>query len=119
MTAKGGGAKSFSGFIFAKVDGLRHTYEKAVTTNIHFTPLEDGDQAHADMTFTGWNIETKPELDRFTIWLSDHLYALQYDPGAPEGARGQLDFFPPAADLRTLSEKAADTITAIREKFKR
>jgi hypothetical protein len=104
-----GGTKTFSGFVFAKSADLHLTYENTIHSQVYFTPIKDGDQAHADLTFIGWNIDTKPELAKFCMWLSDRLYALQYDPGSP-GARGQLDFFPPATDIRTLSEKASDAL---------
>jgi hypothetical protein len=87
QTARGGGKKIFHGVMYSRVADIRRTYKDAVASNVHFTPNPPADTAHSDLTFTGWSINTKPELEEFTIWLSDYLHALypaQLDKHLPD-----------------------------------
>lgn len=78
QTLRGGGTKKFVGVIYSKVRSIRTSYKSGMSLDVNFTPidLEPADHAHADLTFHGWNISSKPELEEFTIWLSDQLEAL-------------------------------------------
>jgi hypothetical protein len=44
-TARGGGTKTFSGVIYARVADAKKAYETILTTGIHFTPLSTADCA--------------------------------------------------------------------------
>jgi hypothetical protein len=75
MTARGGGEKSFHGVIYARVAGLKLTYEHdhSIKTAVYFTPL-GRDPAHADFTFSAeW---PNDEKERMVHWLSDRFEGL-------------------------------------------
>jgi hypothetical protein len=40
--------------MYAKVEELRLTYNHTIHSAVYYTPIEGGDQAHADLTFTPW-----------------------------------------------------------------
>jgi len=76
QTARGGGKKVFHGVMYSRVTEIKKIYKQTIHSNVHFTPDPPSDSAHADLTFSGWNIDDKPQLEEFTIWLSDNLHAL-------------------------------------------
>jgi hypothetical protein len=105
QTALGGGKKIFHGVMYSRVAEIKSIYKNAIVSNVHFTPNPPSDPAHSDLTFTGWNIDT-PELEEFTIWLSDRLHALypaqleEHLPDARSDRRSAI-----LAVLRWLAEK--------------
>jgi hypothetical protein len=76
QTRRGGGTKVFHGVMYSRVGNIKRIYKDTIASNVHFTPNPPSDPAQSDLTFTGWNINTRPELEEFTIWLSDYLHAL-------------------------------------------
>jgi hypothetical protein len=114
-TARGGGTKTFSGVIYARVADAKKAYETILTTGIHFTPLSTADAAHADLTFYGWLAnESKEERERFQLWLSGILLGLH--------CPGQLQLLPdahmpPKTATSRLKEFAKSCIARIRQPF--
>lgn len=112
QTARGGGTKVFHGVMYSRVVDIKNTYKNAIVSNVHFTPNPPSDPAHSDLTFTSWDINTRPELEEFTIWLSDYLHALypaQLEAHLPNARSGRP--VAPALtailnSLRWLAEKA-------------
>jgi hypothetical protein len=76
QTLRGGGKKIFHGVMYSRVREIKKTYKETIQSNVHFTPDPPSDLAHADLTFSGWDINDKPQLEEFTLWLSDNLHAL-------------------------------------------
>jgi hypothetical protein len=58
---------SFQGVMYAPVEMLCHQ-DNEITTDVHYTPIQDGDQAHADLTMVGTN---DSNLFRVRDWLQD------------------------------------------------
>ncbi|SRR6266700_104801 len=101
-TKRGGGKKTFYGVIYTRVADAKLIYEDTVSTGVHFTPL-DRDKAHGDFTFTGWAINTKPEEEKFFLWLSDVLQALHYP--------GQLQHLPdPDAQTKSIFDRLKELL---------
>jgi hypothetical protein len=113
QTALGGGTKTFNGVIFARVADAKRTYETVLTTDVHFTPLQD-DAAHADLTFYGWLAnESKEEMLPFLLWLSAMLQGLH-----PAQLRLLPDaHIPPKPASSRLREFAMSCIARIRQTF--
>jgi len=60
--------------MYAPVETLRHQ-DNEITTDVHYTPIRGGDQAHADLTMAGTN---DTNLFRVRDWLQDTVHvALQ------------------------------------------
>ena len=119
QTALGGGTKIFHGVMYSRVAEIKSTYKNAIVSNVHFTPNPPSDPAHSDLTFTGWNINTRPELEEFTIWVSDHLHALypaQLEAHLPD-ARSDGSVAPAAAAILSVLRRLAEKARSLTSKF--
>lgn len=88
LTKGGGGTKTFSGLIFIKVSNANSNFEDQMTTGVYYTPIPEGDIAHADFTFTGWCIESREDKQRFNMWITELFQAIHHP--------GQLQLLPEA-----------------------
>ncbi len=93
-TRPGGNTKTFHGLIYSRVGNIKLVYKDRIRLSVHFTPLTN-DQAHADLTFTGWHSDTREDREEFNLWLSDKLQALHHP--------GQLQLLPEAPVESTFS----------------
>jgi hypothetical protein len=108
-TRPGGNTKTFHGLIYSRVANIKLSYKDKIRLGAHFTPLPN-DQAHADLTFTGWHSDTKDDRDEFILWLSDKLQALHHP--------GQLQLLPEVrleSALSRLKKLAMSFVTSIRK----
>ncbi|WP_375783025.1 hypothetical protein ACE10Z_24305 [Bradyrhizobium sp. Pha-3] len=89
--------RTFYGLMFPKEKLAGQTIENLVL-GVHFTPIDGGDQAHSDLTFTG-NVpaEKTAERDRFILELSKKFNAIHPD---------QINLLP-EANLENEPEKTA------------
>jgi hypothetical protein len=118
QTARSGGTKIFHGVMYSRVAEIKDTYKNTISSNVHFTPNPPTDPAHSDLTFTGWNINTKPELEEFTIWLSDYLHAL-YPAQLEEHLPLARPHPPFARTLAAICDGARSLARAIGRRFRR
>jgi hypothetical protein len=110
QTKRGGGTKTFQGVMFSRVEAVKLVYKNTIPLGVHFTPLRT-DRAHADLTFTGWRLDTETEREEFLIWLSGKLQALHRP--------GQLQLLlearvPPEPVLSRLRKFAASFMAGVR-----
>jgi hypothetical protein len=61
--------KPFIGVMYAKVECIRRE-NSGVKTDVHYTPIMDGDKAHADLTMAGTNDDN---LGAIRDWLQEVL----------------------------------------------
>ncbi len=61
--------KPFIGVMYAKVERIRREINR-VKTDVHYTPIKDGDKAHADLTMAGTNDDN---LGPIRDWLQEVL----------------------------------------------
>ena len=68
--------KPFIGVMYAKVERIRRE-TNYVKTDVHYTPIKDGDKAHADLTMAGTNDDN---LGPIRDWLQEVLRVSKPDP---------------------------------------
>jgi hypothetical protein len=68
--------KPFIGVMYAKVERIRRV-TNGVKTDVHYTPINGGDQAHADLTMLGSNDDN---LGATRDWLQEVLRVSKPDP---------------------------------------
>lgn len=71
--------RTFYGIMFPKEPLAGQTIEN-MELGIYFTPIDSGDQAHSDLTFTGAiPVEKSAEYDKFVMELSKKFNAIHPD----------------------------------------
>jgi hypothetical protein len=92
--------RDFHGLMFQKED-LRGQMVGDIALGVCYTPIDGGDQAHSDLTFTGAIpfVERSEEHDRFIIALSKKFHGLHVD---------QVDLLPNATVLQPPSHPDTD-----------
>jgi hypothetical protein len=71
--------RTFYGIMFPKEELAGQTIEN-LAVGIYYTPIEGGDQAHSDLTFTGSvPVEKTAEYDKFIMALSKKFNAIHPD----------------------------------------
>lgn len=68
--------KPFIGVMYAKVERIRRE-TNGVTTNVYYTPINDVDLAHADLTMAGSNDDN---LGAIRDWLQEVLRVSKPEP---------------------------------------
>jgi hypothetical protein len=68
--------KPFIGVMYGKVEHIRRETND-VKTDVYYTPIKDGDQAHADLTMAGTNDDN---LGPIRDWLQEVLRVSKPDP---------------------------------------
>jgi len=77
---------------------------ESLKVGIYYTPIDDGDQAHSDLTFTGAvPVEKTAEHDKFVIELSKKFNAIHPD---------QLSLLPEANLEKEPNKTAVEEIKA-------
>ena len=75
MTERTGQTKVFSGVMFCGVPEARQTFENAIHTSIHYTPLPSNN-SHADLVFRGSANAAEEAFDNLRLWLCNLVIGL-------------------------------------------